>query len=289
VRAVCANAGLLEARTMPLGPADAPDAVELRNPMSDRERFLRARLLPGLVRRVEYNWAARNRNLRLFEVGTVFRRRRGDAGQGTGGLPDEWTSVAGVITGARRPRHWADGETVPDMDIWDLKHHFELAVAAAQPGATVRQAADGTGWEAVTGAGAVVGEARSLEADRPAWAGELFGFEVRLEAAPVIPAPYRPLPETPPVERDLALVLGPGVSAGAVEAVIRRAAGPLLEGLSVFDEYRGAGVQEGRRSVAWRCVFRDPARTLREAEVDAALTRVLAALEEELDARRREA
>ena len=281
VRARCAGAGLLEARTTPFGPADGPDAVEVLNPMSADERFLRARLLPGLVRRVEHNWAGRNRDIRLFEVGTVFRR-------GTGGLPEEWTSVAGVITGARRPAHWADGETVPDMDIWDLKQHFELAVAAALPGTVVRPAADGAGWEVVTAGGVVAGTAGPLEADRPAWAGPLFGFEVRLEDVPLPPAPYRPLPEMPSVERDLALVLGPGVSAAAVETVIRRAAGPLLEQVVVFDEYRGAGIAAGHRSVAWRCTFRDPARTLREQEVDASLARILRALEEELDVRRRE-
>ncbi len=290
VRAQCAGAGLLEARTMPLGPADAADAVEVLNPMSAEERFLRARLLPGLVRRVEHNWAARNRDIRLFEVGTVFRRTTGtgDGGRGTGGLPDEWTSVAGVITGARRPAHWADGETVPDMDIWDLKRHFELAVAAALPGAVVRPAADGAGWEAVTPGGEVVGSAGPLEADRPVWAGPLFGFEARVAEAPAAAVPYRPLPEHPPVERDLALVLGPGVSAAAVDALIRRVAGALLERLAVFDEYRGAGIAAGHRSVAWRCTFRDPARTLREQEVDASLARILRALEEELDVRRRE-
>jgi phenylalanyl-tRNA synthetase beta chain len=288
VRDRCARAGLLEARTMPLGPADGPDAVEVLNPMSAEDRYLRARLLPGLIRRVEHNWAARNRDVRLFEVGTVFRRAAPAPGAATGGLPDEWTSVAGVITGARRPPHWADGAAVPDMDIWDLKHHFELAVAAAAPGAAVRPTADGSGWEAVTAGGEVVGHAGPLAADRPAWAAPLFGFEVRLEEAPAPAVGYAPLPTFPPVERDLALVLAPGVTAAAVETVIRRAAGPLLERLAVFDEYRGAAVRADHRSVAWRCTFRDPARTLREQEVDASLSRILRALEEELHVRRRE-
>jgi phenylalanyl-tRNA synthetase beta chain len=80
-----------------------------------------------------------------------------------------------------------------------------------------------------------------------------------------------------------------GVTADAVADVIRQAAGPLLERLEVFDEYRGSGVPAGSRSVAWRCTFRDPSRTLREREVDEALSRVVRALEEQLDVRRREA
>jgi len=288
VREQLARAGLYEARTIPLGPADGPEAVAIQNPLSADEAHLRRRLLPGLARRVEHNWANRNRDVRLFEVGTVFRMGKGEGEKGKG-APEEWHSVAGVITGSQRPPHWSDSAKVPDMDIWDLKRHFELAVEAAAPGCTV-QAATGTGagWVAVQRGGEVVGQAGSLEADSPVWAAPLFGFEVRLETALRDVAPYRPLPTQPPVERDVALLLPAGVTAAAVAAVLARAMGPLLERLEVFDEYRGAGVPAGQRSVAWHCTFRDPTRTLREREVDELLARGLKALEDELGVRRRE-
>src|SRR5213076_2285827 len=208
----------------------------------------------------------RNRDIRLFEVGTVFRKRAG--------VPEEWTSVAGVLTGARRPPHWSEGAKIPDMEIWDLKYHFELAVAVADPSCDVRPATGGAvGWEAVQrGGGEVVGWASPLEADAPVWAAPLFGFEVRLD----------------PVERDLALVLPPGVTAAQVSDVLRRTVGPLLERLEVFDEYRGPAIPAGHRGVAWHCSFRDPERTLRERDVDALLAQALAALEGELGVRRRE-
>jgi len=278
------RAGLLEARTLPLGPPDGPDAVPILNPMSAEEAYLRRRLVPGLVRRVEYNWANRNRDIRLCEVGTVFRKGAG------AGAPEEWTSVAGVLTGARRPPHWSEGAKVPDMDIWDLKYHFELAVSVAAPECSVEPATGGAvGWEAVQrGGGSVVGWAGPLEADAPVWAAPLFGFEVRLTAAQRSLVAYRPLPLQPPVERDVALVLPPGVTAAQVSDILRRTVGPLLERLEVFDEYRGPGVPAGQRSVAWHCTFRDPERTLRERDVDALLARGLAALEGELGIRRRE-
>jgi len=282
VRDALASGGLLEARTLPIGSADGPDAVAILNPMSVEEAHLRRRLIPGLIGRVEHNWANRNRDVRLFEVGTVFRRRASAI--------DEWTSVAGVLTGARRPPHWSDGAKVPDMDIWDLKYHFELAMAAAAPSCDLQPLAGGAvGWEAVErGSGAVLGWAGPLEADAPVWAAPLFGFEVRLTLAERGIITYRPLPPQPPVERDLALLLPPGVSAAQVSDVLRRAAGSLLERLEVFDEYRGSGIPEGYRSVAWHCTFRDPARTLREREVDTVLEQGLKALEGELGVRRRE-
>jgi len=287
IRERLVRAGLLEARTLPLGPPDRPDAVPILNPMSAEEVYLRRRLVPGLVRRVEYNWANRNRDIRLFEVGTVFRKGTG-AGAGLG-APEEWTSVAGVLTGARRPPHWSEGAKLPDMDIWDLKYHFELAVAVAAPSCDVRPATGGAvGWEAVERGGEAVGWAGPLEADAPAWAAPLFGFEVRLTAAQRSLVAYRPLPLQPPVERDLALVLPPGVTAAQVSDILRRTVGPLLERLEVFDEYRGPGIPAGHRSVAWHCTFRDPERTLRERDVDALLARGLAALEGELGVRRRE-
>ncbi|HVH08801.1 MAG TPA: hypothetical protein VM736_03315, partial [Gemmatimonadales bacterium] len=148
----------------------------------------------------------------------------------------------------------------------------------------------GVGWEAIDrGSGVVLGWSGPLDADRPAWAAPLFGFEVRLAPAVGAPVEYRPLPLQPPVERDLALVVPAGVSGQAVAEVLRRAMGPLLERLEVFDEYRGPGVPAGSRSLAWHCRFRDPERTLREGDVDALEQRGLAALEAELGVRRREA
>ena len=281
VRERLAQSGFYEARTIPLGPRDGLEAVAVRNPLSAEEAFLRRRLIPGLVRRVEHNWANRTRDVRLFEIGVVFR-----AGQDR---PEEWDSVAAVLTGARRPPHWSEGAKVPDMDIWDLKHHFELAVRAAAPSCNVQPATGGgVGWVAVQQGGEVVGWSGPLEADAPLWAAALFGFEVRIDLTLPGAVHYRPLPTQPPVERDIALVLPAGVHAAAVAAVLARAAGPLLERLEVFDEYRGPGVPAGYRSVAWHCTFRDPARTLREREVDELLAGALQALEDELGVRRRE-
>src|SRR5437588_1500764 len=199
VREGLVRLGLLEARTIPLGPPDGPDSVTILNPLSAEEANLRRRLLPGLVRRVEHHWANGNRDIRLFEVGTVFRKPAGSP-------VEEWTSVAAVLTGARQPPHWSQGAKLPDMDIWDLKHHFELAVELAAHGCNVEPATGGeVGWVAVQPGGDVVGQAGPLEADAPAWAVPLFGLEVRLALTGRTPLAYRPLPVQPAVEHDVAL------------------------------------------------------------------------------------
>ncbi len=288
---VRSGTGLLEARTLPLGPADGPDAVLVQNPLSAEEGHLRSRLLPGLVRRVEHNWSVGQRDVRLFELGIVFRKAS------SGVRPEEELHLGIVLTGARHPPHWSDasqsgeGAKLPDMDIWDLKHHFELAALVTAPFCTLQPAPNGTGWVAVkeNGGSEVWGIATPLEADAPKWAAPLYGLEIRIAVGQPALARYQPLPLQPPALRDLSLVLPAGVTAAAVEGVLRREGGSLLERLEVLDEYRGPGLPEKTRGVTWRCTFRHPERTLTEREIDALLSPMLKALEGELDVRRRSA
>ena len=279
VRELFTGFGLHEARSYPLGTSSGEGAVELSNPLSAEDAWLRSDLLTGLTRAVERNWSARERDVRLFEIGTVFHRP-----DVKGQRPSESVRLAGVVSGARTPPHWTSAGKSPDYDMWDLKFLFEEAARAARPGATV--AADETGWVLQDRAGVRRGWARRLEADRPAWAAPLFGFEVELETQPLSRSPYRPLPTTPPLERDLALVLPAGTTADQVEALIRKHGTPLLESVRVFDEYRAREL--AGRSVAWRLVFRAADRTLRDEEIDAIVKKVLAVLKEELGVRLRE-
>ncbi len=211
-------------------------------------------------------------------------------------VPIEELHLAIVLTGARHPSHWSDvtggagGAKLPDMDIWDLKQHFELAVGVAAPSCDVQPAATGAGWVAVgRDGGQPAGRATPLDADAPKWAGALFGLEVRIAVEPLPLARYRPLPTQPAAVRDISLVVPGKVTAAEVEAVLRRVGGPILAQLDVLDEYRGAGLPEGTRGVTWRCTFRAPDRTLTESETVAVLERMLKAAEDSLDVRRRQA
>ncbi len=278
VRSVLTALGLNEARSLSLSSQAGEDAVRLLNPLSAEDAHLRQDLLSGLVRSAERNWAARERDIRLFEMGTVFHA-------GGEGVPRESLWLAAVISGASAPAHWSSSGKSPDYDLWDVKGMFEEAARAA--GADGSVVAAEAGWELRDASGEHRGRAGILEADRPAWAAPLFGFELSVSAAEQPYVAYRGLATTPPVERDVALVVPDGVTAQAVESAMREVAGALLVDSRVFDEYSGEGVPG--RSVAWRLVFRAPDRTLREEEVDEALRGVLTTLKERLGVERREA
>lgn len=274
VREGLVSLGFHEAISLAMGPAAGQGQVAVLNPLSADHSHLRADLVPGLARAAELNWGHHVRDIRLFEVGTVFR-------PGTPRRPPhEEVRVAAILSGAREPAHWTASGKAPDADRWDLKGAFDVVVGLAYPSATVQVEADA--WVARRADGTIVGRAGPVEADRPAWAALLWGFEVQVDVAPRAPRQFRPAPAMPAVLRDVALLLPDGLTAAQVIAGLA-AAGPLLESVHVVDEYRGAGVAAGRRSVAFRLVFRSAERTLRDKEVDAAVARALTALEREHD------
>jgi phenylalanyl-tRNA synthetase beta chain len=147
---------------------------------------------------------------------------------------------------------------------------------------------EGSGWIARDTRGQTVGSAGVLEADRPPWADPLFGFELILEAAPRIPVRFAALPTTPSSERVLALLLAEAMTARQVEDLLRQTGGALLETISIESDYRGPELPAGTRSVAFRLTFRAPDRTLRDPEIDALESRMLAALRSELGIQRRD-
>ena len=298
-------AGLYEVRPMPFvrGEEDAAGFVRVLNPLAENEAYLRRDLLDTLARRAEYNLSRMQGDVRLFEIGNVFAT-------GTGKLPREETRVAALIMGMRRPPHFTESKP-PAFDEWDAKGLAESIAAVAYPAARVELVGgtrDGALWEIVVD-GASLGVVRRVPLDAPVWASPAFGVELSLGvvASDPVAVPgrnahgqaarvddrrtveYRPIPTTPATEFDLALLVPERISAGEVEAVLRRGAGDLLESITLFDEYRGKGVEAGLRSLAWRLTLRHPDRTLRDKEVEGRRDKLLKTLEHELGIRQRSA
>ena len=282
--------GLLEAHTPAFVPRCEGD-IEVVNPVAATEPVVRRALLPSLLRRVEHNFARGNRDVRLFEIGTSFRRSP------VGEAPQERTHIAAVITGRSAPPHWSEPDRA--LDIWDLKSLLEEVArrahrgrAVVEPGANVPLEPDSAidpsaGFVVLDGTGSEVGRGGRVTEnalDAPPWSGDVWGFEIALptQVAPAPVAVHSPLPQFPAVERDLALLVPDGVAAAHVANIIRARAGDLLESLELFDLYRGEGVPEGVRSLAFRLRFRAPERTLKDKEVDRSVQAVLTRLEEEL-------
>jgi phenylalanyl-tRNA synthetase beta chain len=97
-------------------------------------------------------------------------------------------------------------------------------------------------------------------------------------------ATYVPLPKYPSVYRDLALVCDEAVTVAQIEDVITTFGGKLLRSIRLFDIYRGTGIAEGKKSMAFSLELRADDRTLTDSDSEAAVSKVLKALEEKLGA-----
>jgi phenylalanyl-tRNA synthetase beta chain len=286
--------GLLEARSVPMAPEQAGE-VELLRPLSAEEGRLRSTLAHGLVRAAELNMARGVRNVRLFELGTTFHTA-GDP------LPAEEIRAAALLTGAARPQHWS-GEAA-DYDLWDIKALASALVGAVGGGTVEPLGEDDRGNLVLPGTlepdtllgirfddelVGVAGRVAADAVDAPAWAASTFVLEMRVTDAmtgarrPVL----APIPTQPAIDRDLALLVPRSLAAAEVEAAIRGSGGELLEAVDIFDVYTGESVADGVRSIAYRLVFRHPERTLKDAEVDGAVERVLERLKDEYGVERR--
>lgn len=257
--------------------------IRVRNPLAENEAYLRSSILETLARRAEHNLGHMQGDVRLFEIGTVFARGEGDR-------PQESRHVGALIMGDRRPRHFTESKP-PACDLWDAKWIAEVIALAALGVSDLKfDMNSDSGALAVSAGGTVIGFITEVALDSPAWAAPAFGVEIDLGDGTGSVAgrtATRALPVTPAVQVDLALVAPDDLPVARLAESIRSHAGDLLEDLELFDEFRGQGVGQGERSLAWRLTFRHPERTLRDKEIDARRTRLLKALEGELGVRQR--
>ena len=273
VREVLVGAGCYETQPMPFVAAGAlaavglpEDGISLSNPVDDNESVLRTSLLPGQLRAVAYNQRHFNGDVRLFEIGHVYL----PAPEGQL-LPDEREYLAVALSGEEAPAAVA---------VLDL-----LAEALALPAVELREAVL-PGMHPTRAAEVVVaGQRRGAvgEVDpevlsacgvtgRVAW--------LQLDLQEVLDGPrarrrYRPVSKYPPSDVDLAFVVPDRVAAALVERALQASGGALLARLELFDAYRGPGVPEGSRSLAYRLRFQAPDHTLTDAEVAQARQRCI--------------
>jgi len=266
----------------------AARALRVSNALSDDMDTLRTSLLPSLVDVVALNRDRGRTDVKVYEIAAVFLARVGDK---TTQQPEEPQRLgvvadAGITSESGREAFYTM-KSVLDACIRELGAPpctFQRASAQLfHPGrcAAVFLDARQLGYLGEMHPSVVTGA--NLE-------GRLVAMEIDLE--PVLAAAgaarARSLRRFPAVERDLAVVVEEHVAAGALVTTIEETGRDILESSRPFDEYRGAQVPDGHKSVAFALTFRSPERTLTDAEVDNVMNEIKLALEKKHGARFRE-
>jgi len=256
--------------------AGRSDAVALTNPIASQLAVMRTTLLGSLVEAVRFNVARKQDRVRLFEVAACYER------QGDGFAQIQ--RIAGLAYGAALPEQWGDGGR--PVDFFDVRGDLDAVFGdrrltcvpgkhpAFHPGQTAQLLCDGraAGW---------------IGALHPRWLQKYelpaaaVGFELEVAAVCEVElSAHHEVSRFPPVRRDLAIVVDNAVAAAHIRDEILRSGAPLATDATLFDVYRGKGVPEGRKSLAFRVLLQDTEKTFTDQEVEALIRKIIKNLEE---------
>jgi len=265
-----------------LAPMD--QAVALKNPLSSEMNVMRASLLTGLLSAVAHNQNRQQLDIRLFEVGMVFRNNEKAM---TLDNIHQHQKIAMVITGRRFPERWShEGHNV---DFFDLKGDLQGLIgdrlmfdAAAIPGLQAGQSA------MLSVAGQTIGfmgllepgSTKAFQLKAPVFVAEL---DLALAQARLVPDVLE-ISKYPEVRRDIAILVARNVSAQALRQDIEASAGIGLINLKLFDVYMGEGIDPDKKSVGLGLTFQHPSRTLTDDEVNTAMAEVVSSLSRRFEA-----
>jgi phenylalanyl-tRNA synthetase beta chain len=257
------------------------EPIALLNPIAETLDVMRTQLWGGLIENLRHNVNRKSTRVRLMEVGRIFLRDPSAEGGPLDvvGIRQPWR-LAGLAWGTAFDDQW--GAPARAVDFFDVKGDLEAVAAKPLRFAAAEHPAlhPGQSAQVRTAEGALVGWIGALH-PALAQAFELSSapvlFEVALEAMQQRPVPsFVEFSRFPPAIRDLALVVSERVGAADLMSEIDRlrVAEPslaMLQSVKLFDEYRGKGLENKEKSLAFRFWMQDTQRTLSDAEVESAM------------------
>jgi len=249
--------------------------VRLQNPIASQMGVMRSSLLGGLLAVLRTNLARKQPRVRLFEIGACFRSEASTY--------EQEERLAGLAYGDVFGEQW--GSVARNVDFFDVKGDIEALFAprcltfeatthpASHPGRSARILLDGLaiGW---------LGELHprwQQQYDLPAPA---IWFEVQLNALQQAELPRASdISRYPAVRRDIAVVVDEEISVQTLLDAMRAQQAPFVSELALFDVYRGKGVEEGKKSLAFRVLLKDTQKTLTDSEIEPSIASLVQAMQ----------
>lgn len=260
-------------------PANSPlrNCMRIQNPLGEDTSVMRTIALPSMLEILARNSAYHNKAVKLYEVAKVYLPTEGQV------LPQEPKMLVLGTYGSDETFFTLKGEIeaiFAGLRIRKAEYTAEKSNPSYHPGRCASITVDGV-------CVGVMGQVHPLVVNNYGMDCEVYCAELNLSALMELRLPdptYTPLPKYPAVMRDLALVCDEAVTVAQAEGVITGAAGKLLRSVKLFDIYRGTGVPEGKKSMAFSLELRSDERTLTDADSEGVMSKVLAALKEKLNA-----
>ncbi len=262
--------------------------IRLANPIASQMSVMRSTLIGGLVANVITNLKRKQNRVRLFETGRCFFR---DAlGQPVKGFRQPW-KIAGLAYGSALPEQWASPTRA--VDFYDIKGEVEslLAPVVARYEKTIHPALHPGRSARVLVNDQEVGILGELH---PQWVQKYdlplapVVFELDLDALTRARLPkYAEVSKQPAAFRDLAIVIDQKLELQALIDGLLANRPTIVQDIRLFDIFTGKGIEQGKKSLAFRIVMQDTQRTLQDTEVDAAIQQLITYLHQAFSAQLR--
>lgn len=276
------------------------EPIKLLNPIAEQLDVMRPSLAIGLVEVLRFNLNRQATRVRLFELGRVFRK---DSAAPAGPLAVAGIAqplrLAGLAWGPALPEQWGAGKRA--VDFFDVKADVEALLAPC--GVDTLAIADQPMLHPGQGARIIGSEGQSL-----GWIGVLhpsLAQALELPSAPVLfeldadavlaraALKLDPIPKFPIVIRDMTFVISSNVSqidvkSALTDEIAKNPALAIVRDVKLFDEYRGKGLENKEKSLAFRVRMQDTDRTLNDEQVAMAMARLVARVEAEFGAKLRD-
>ena len=247
------------------------NSLKILNPLGEDTSIMRTTTLPSMLDILAKNYSYRNKNARFYEIGRIYLPGGPDGlanepqmltlgayGEGYG-----FFTMKGAVEALLRELRIEDVSFLACQD--DPSYH---------PG----RCAGVYAGEKLLG---VMGQVHPTVAANYGVDCELYCAELSFDALLDAQGPgaeYHPLPRFPAVNRDIAVVCKDEVTVGALEGCIRKAGGRLLREIALFDIYKGKGIPEDSKSVAFSLTLRADDRSITAGEADEEINPFPAAL-----------
>ena len=260
-------------------PVDSPlrRAMRIQNPLGEDTSIMRTIALPSMLEILGRNNAYHNKAAKLYEIAKIYLPVEGQP------LPEEPKMLVFGSYGEKETFFKLKGEleaVFAGLRMKKARYTSEKNNPSYHPGRCASISIDGVEIGVMGQVHPLV--ARNYGIDSEVYCAEL-SFTKMLGLR--LPEPtFAPLPKYPAVSRDLALICDEALTVAQVEDVISASAGKLLRKIQLFDIYRGVGVPEGKKSMAFSLELRADDRTLTDSDSEKVVSNVLAALKEKLNA-----
>ena len=260
-------------------PADSPlrRAMRIQNPLGEDTSIMRTIALPSMLEILGRNNAYHNKAAKLYEIAKIYLPVEGQP------LPEEPKMLVFGSYGEKETFFKLKGEleaVFAGLRMKKARYTAEKNNPSYHPGRCASISIDGVEI-------GVMGQVHPLVAKNYGIDSEVYCAELSFTKMLGLRLPeptFAPLPKYPAVSRDLALICDEALTVAQVEDVISASAGKLLRKIQLFDIYRGVGVPEGKKSMAFSLELRADDRTLTDSDSEKVVSNVLSALKEKLNA-----